>query len=329
LETFYCKRPIRDGRKEDSAMGDIPRWIKADSIYCEVQRTVDRCFLFKPDEFVRQLIGASAGRALERFPVKLYWLDFNIHHKQDGIAPLSDEPEHIENVAKFHQMFNSLTAIGINKHYHREGALYSSRNRSKEAVDDKSLEQQLLYAVTNVVKDGLVDRVAHWKGFSSYKQLATGEIEKFHYIDWTAWHKAGGLKSEKKPEAFMKSVSVELSPLPEWEHMPAHKRQAHFRREVRKLEQRFREERKLVGRPSMGKRKLEKLDPRDRPRNPSENTRAPVCHASTVEAAEEYKKALRAFLDEYRQASEKWRRGIHDVEFPKGSYRPPDIRAVV
>jgi len=308
-------------------MGDLPRWIKADSAYCEVQRTVDRCFLFRPDEVVRQLIGASAGRALERFPVKLFWLDFNIDHKQDGIAPLSDKPEHIENVARFHQMFNSLTAKGINKRYGRDGSLYSSRNRSKEAVDDRSLEQQLFYAVTNVVKDGLVDRVAHWKGFSSYKQLATGEVEKFHYIDWSAWHRAGGFKSKKKPEAFMKSVTVDLSPLPAWEHMPPHKRQAYFRREVRKLEQHFREQRELEGRPAMGKRKLEKIDPRDRPKTPAKNTRAPICHASTIEAAEEYKDALRAFLDQYWYASDMWRRGIHNVEFPRGSYRPPDIRA--
>jgi len=308
-------------------MGDLPRWIKADSVYCEVQRTVDRCFLFKPDEHVRQLIGASAGRAQKRFPVKLFWLDFNIDHKQDGIAPLSDKPEHIENVARFHQMFNSLTAIGINKRHGRDGSLYSSRNRSKEAVDDMSLEQQLFYAVTNVVKDGLVDRVAHWKGFSSYKQLATGEAEKFHYIDWSAWHRVGGMKSKKKPEAFMKSVTVELSPLPAWEHMPPHKRQAYFRREVRKLEQHFREQREREGRPAMGKRKLEKLDPRDRPKTPAEHTRAPICHASTVEAAEEYKEALRAFLEQYWYASGMWRRGIYEVEFPRGSYRPPDIRA--
>jgi len=313
--------------KEVSAMGDRPRWIKADSAYCEVQRTVDRQFLFKPDEDVRLIIGASAGRALKRFPVKIYWLDFNINHKQDGIAPLSDDPKHIQNYAKFHQMFNSLTAIGLNKHYGRDGALYSSRNRSKEAVDDLSLEQQLFYAVTNVVKDGLVDRVAHWKGFSSYKQLATGEVEKFYYIDWTAWHKAGGKKSKKKPEAFVKSVKVELSPLPGWEHMPAHKRQAYFRREIRKLEQKFRDERSVEGRSAMGKRTLEKLDPRDRPKNPAEHTRAPVCHAATVEAADEYREALAAFLEQYWTASGMWLRGFHDVEFPRGSFRPPDIRA--
>ena len=307
-------------------MGYTPRWIKADSAYCEVQRTVDRCFLFKPTEEVRQIIGAAAGRALEKFPVKLFWLDFNINHKQSGITPLSDDPKHIDNVAKFHQMFNSLTAVGLNKLYGREGALYSSRNRSKEAVDDMSLEQQLFYAVTNIAKDGLVEKVSHWKGFSSYKQLATGELERFHYVDWTAWHRAGGPRSKKKPEAFLKTVTVNLCPLPAWEHMPTHKRQAFFRREVRRLEQEFQEQRTKEGRFAMGKRKLEKLDPRERPKTPSKHTRAPICHASSKEAAQEYKESLRNFLEQYWYASGMWRRGFNDVEFPKGSYRPPDIR---
>ncbi|MDJ0763099.1 MAG: hypothetical protein QNJ97_08940 [Myxococcota bacterium] len=308
-------------------MGDRPRWIKADAVYCEVQRTVDRCFLFKPDEQVRQIIGASAGRALEKYPVKLFCLDFNINHKHDLIAPISDAPEHIQAVARFHQMFNSLVARGINKYYGREGALFSSRNRSTEAVDNTSLEQQLFYAITNPAKDGLVDRVAHWKGYSSYQQLATGEVEQFRYIDWTAWHKAGGLKSGKKPEAYIKAVRVKLSPLPGWEQMSEHKRQAYFRREVRKHEAQYREERERQGRPAMGPRKLAKVDPRDTPKTPLVRTRQPICHAATEEAAEDYREALGNFLDQYWYASGMWQRGARNIEFPRGSFKPPDICA--
>ena len=308
-------------------MANRPRWIRNDATYSEVQRTVDRCFLFKPDEITRQIIGSSAGRALQKFPVKLYWLDFNIDHKQNGIKPLSDEPEHIQNYAKFNQLFNSLVARGINKHLGREGAIYSSRNRSTEAVDDQSLEQQLFYAVTNPVKDGLVDRVANWKGFSSYIQLATGEVERFRYIDWSAWHKAGGKRNKKSPEAYVKTVEVKLTPIPAWEHMTVPQRQAYFRREVRKLEQKFREERESEGRSVMGPRSLEKLDHREHPKKPAERTNKPICHASTVEAANEYRERLRAFWDEYYKASDLWRRGVHSVEFPRGSFKPPDIRA--
>ncbi len=304
-----------------------PRWIKANSVYCETQRTVDRQFFFKPDETTRILIGAAAGRALKKYPVKIYWLDFNINHKQAGIEPLSDSPEHLENYVKFNQLFNSLVARGINKNIDREGPLYSGRDRTDEAIDDSSLEQQLLYAVTNPAKDGLVDRVAHWKGFSSYKQLATGEVERYSYVNWTAWHRAGGKRSRKSPEAFIKWVEVKLSPIPSWEHLPEHKRQALFRRRVRELEQDYREERERERRSVMGPRKLAKVDPRDRPKNPPKDSgRQPLCHSSTVEGAKEYEKKWREFLDQYYYASGLWMKGVEDVEFPSGSFRPPLIR---
>ena len=304
-------------------MAKRPRWLKSDAAYCETQRTVDRQFFFKPDATVRNIIGACAGRAQKKYPIKLYWLDFNINHKHDGMAPISDSPEHLEHLVKFDQLFNSLVAREINRYLDREGPLFSSRNRSDEAIDDSSLEQQLLYAVTNPVKDGLVDRVAHWKGFSSYEQLATGRVETFTYLDRTAWHRAGGERSRKSREAFTKTVTIELSPIPAWEHLPAHKRQALFRRRVREVEQCCRSEREREGRSAMGPTRLDKVDHRDRPRTRKPRTRQPLCHASSVEAATEYRESWRSFLDRFWYASGMWLKGVRDVEFPAGSFRPP------
>ena len=300
------------------------RWLRSEAAYCEVQRTVDRQFFFAPNETIRNIIGASVGRAQRRYPVKLYWIDFNINHKQSGRAALSDSPEHIENLVNFDRLCNSLIARGINQYLGREGAMFSTRNRSEEAIDDLSLEQQLFYAVTNPVKDGLVDRVAHWKGFSSYQQLATGKVERFSYVNWTAWHRAGG---RKPPEAYTESVEVRLSPIPAWEGIAAHRRQALFRRRVRELEQHCRAERERDGRRAMGPRKLARVDPRARPkRAPRKQGRQPLCHASTPEAALAYKERYRAFLDQYYYASGLWMEGVVDAPFPAGSFKAPLIR---
>lgn len=301
------------------------RWLKADAVYCQTQRTVDRQFFFKPDERTRNIIGASAGRALEKYPVKLYWLDFNINHRQTGMAPLSDSPEHLQNVVRFDQLFNSLVARELNRVYEREGPLYSTRNRIDEATDDMSLEQQLFYAVTNVVKDNLVERVAHWRGVSSYKQLSTGEVDRYTYIDWTAWHRSGNKKTRRSLEEFIRTVTVELTPLPGWEGMSPSKRQAHFRREVRRYEQEFREAREREGRTVMGVTRLSKVNPRDRPARRKPRTQQPVCHSSSLEGALEYKKELRDFMERYRYASGMWLRGVWGVEFPSGSIRPPPL----
>ena len=95
------------------------------------------------------------------------------------------------------------------------------------------------------------------------------------------------------------------------------------------MEQQFREERKAAGKSVMGPKKLAQLDHRDRPQRPAVRTRKPLCHAATKEAADEYEAGLREFLDQYWKASDLWRRGFYDVVFPKGTFKPPDIRAAV
>ena len=183
-----------------------------------------------------------------------------------------------------------------------------------------------MYAVTNPVKDGLVDLIAHWKGVSSYNQLATGTVDRYTYVNRTKWHRAGGEKCKKPLSAFTETVEVVLSPLPSWEHLPDHKRQAMFRRLVRQEEQRFREERERENRNVMGKRKLEKVDFRDRPKTKKYAGPQPLCHASNYEARREFKEDWRYFLDHFYQMSGHFLKGNFDVEFPKGSFRPPLIQ---
>ena len=194
-------------------------------------------------------------------------------------------------------------------------------------MDNESVHDRYLYALTNPVKDGLVDRVAHWEGFSSYEILARGKDPVFTYIDRTAWHKAGGKGSKKPLQAFVKQIRLAFTPLPGTEHMKPFTRQAEIRRRCRELEQQYREERKREGRTSMGAAKLRKIDPRDRPKTKPERTRKPLCHAASPETAEAYKAAHREFLNAYRLASAAYRSGCYDVEFPPGSFKPPLIEA--
>ena len=82
-------------------MGMLPRWLKADTAYAQTQRTVDRQFFFVPDPAIRSIIGAAAARAQKKHPVLIYWLDFNINHEQNGLAAISDSPEHLNNLVLF------------------------------------------------------------------------------------------------------------------------------------------------------------------------------------------------------------------------------------
>jgi hypothetical protein len=304
-----------------------PRWVKDGSVYSLTQRTIDRVFLFIPCTFIRNLVGACAARALAKFPVKLFWLDVNINHEHMGVGPLDGTAKSFTHMVRFKQLYHRLLAEEINHYLGREGGIFSTPSRDTECLDNESTMQQMGYAMTNPVKDGLVERAVHWKGFSSFGALATGENPAYTYIDWTAWHKAGGVRSGKAPEAFTKSIHLAFRPLPGTEHLSAGERQSRIRRYCGALEQSFREERERTGQRVMGKARLEKLDHRDRPKSKPVRSRKPLCHAASKETALAYIDSFREFLKAYRAASCSYRLGCEDVEFPAGSFKPPLIEA--
>jgi hypothetical protein len=307
-------------------MGMLPRRLRADTAYAQTQRTVDRQFLFVPNPTIRNIVGASAARAQAKHPVLIFWLEFNINHEQNGIAAVSDAPDHLENLVRFKQTFHRILADELNRLLEREGAVFSSPPRTVECVDEPSLEQQFFYALTNPVKDGLVDHISEWGGFSSYNVLAHGTEERFTYIDRTAWNRASGKRKQLPLQQFTKTAHIEYTPLPQYENMKPHARQAHIRREVRKLEAQFQKEREAAGRKSMGAAALRKLDPRSRPAHPKARTPMPLCHAASKENADAYRECLKAYLVAYRAASAAYRSGAYDTEFPAGAIRPPLIR---
>jgi len=308
-------------------MGTHPRWIQEGCIIATTQRTVDRQFLTKPTAALRNLVGACAARALEKFPVRLYWLDVNINHEHMGIAPIDGSKQAASDVVGFKQLYHRLLACELNRMLGREGGLFSSASRESVCLDNESALEAFGYAVTNPVKDGLVERVAHWKGFSSYQALGRGEDPAYTYIDWSAWHDAGGERSGKPPQEFTKVIHLHFTPLPGMEGMSPGERQSKVRRQCRELEQKFREEREREGKKVMSPARLEKLDHRDRPSKPAKKKRKPLCHAATAEAVFEYIKKHREFLKAYRAASIAYRSGNFETEFPKGSFRPPLLDA--
>jgi hypothetical protein len=304
-------------------MGMPPRWVRCDLVTSTTQRTIDRQFFFKPDPYTRNLIGASAGRALRKFPVRIFWLEYNINHEQSGIAPIDDSPEAAAAIVGFRRLFHRLLAEGINKHLGREGGVFSSKSRDVHCVDNESVEDRFFYALMNPVKDGLCDKIKHWGGFSTYAILGEGQTETYTYIDRTAWNRAGKERSGKPIEAFEKTINLEFTPLPGWENLAASQRQTRIRRRVRELEKHFREEREKESRFAITKERMAKVDHRDRPKTPAVKTRKPLCHAASHEARKLYEAEHREFRKAHRQASISFLSGHFDVEFPKGSFRPP------
>jgi hypothetical protein len=330
-------------------MGCRIRMREPNVVYSNVSRCNDRQFLLKPNHHPRSplvswdtppealepsndiiprpstvnIIGSAFARAQKAHPVRLHWLECNLNHIHFGE---SETEEQLGNTARFYRAALSLVARQLNRVWEREGHLWSSRYRTEACADDGGAAQKLFYAMTNVVKDGLVEKVSGSPFFTTYGHLGRGEALRYWHIDHAGWWKAGGPRQKKhRLKDYLRWVELEVTLLPEWSQLPWHKVQALVRCSVREEEGRQDELRRAEGRLVMGVKALRAVDPRDRPREPKDAGRQPICHASDAEARREYEKRRREFEIEHRQASHDYLAGMWGREFPEGSYRPPLI----
>jgi hypothetical protein len=283
-------------------------------------------FLLKPSPQVNSVIGSSLGRALAKHPVQLHSATTNINHME---LVFSLGPGQTQNPSPFLRLFESLVAKELNRHYHREGHFWSCRARVEEIIGGGKLEKLLGYGACNVVKDGLVDNVRDWTGFSTTEALSTGRRLVFEYVNRTLWWKLGAGFKKAAYSKYTRRVEIELTPLPSWKDMSEEERRARFRRIVRDHEEIARRERTAEGMSNVkGMSKIEEESPFSKPRHVRKRSPEPLCHADTKEQYEDYKAGYQEIVKAYRIASAAYRSGCYEVEFPPGTFRPPLVEVI-
>ncbi len=331
-------------------MGRRIRFWEPNVVYSSTIRCNDRQFLLKPDHSSRNLliagacppnsldvrnhfipepsviniVGAAVARAQRLYPLNVHWVEANINHLTIGF---SAGPDQLGNISDFFRTVNGVIACKLNKKWGREGHAWSSPFRPTICTDDHAAEQQLLYCVTNPVKDGLVATVRESPFFTGFRAMANGKPLNFWRIDWDAFHLAGGFRNKSHhPKDYLQWLELELTPLPHQADWPVHKRRAWFRRAVRDAERETSEAFRSTGRRPMGVAALHRVDPRDRPANPKKSGRQPYCHASSHEARRKHSRKWREVFRDHRAASIEYRLGFWEREFPEGTFRPPLTR---
>ena len=332
-------------------MGRRIRVFEPNIVYSVVIRAVDHCFVFKPDHnpkhpllvagcplesfdrfnntipnpSVINVIGACAARAKELAPVNLHWVEANSTHLQVGISV--DRLEDVGNIAEFFRDFHSAVAVKLGKKWNWDGHIFAAPYRATPCIDEESVEQQLVYSVTNPVKDHLVGRVLESPYFTTFRQLGRGEKLKYFRIDWDAYNRAGEKRKKSHcPQDYLKWLELEITPIPGQEDWPEHRRHSWARAQIRAVEEQMKEELQKKEQSAMGAAAQFRLDPRGRPRNPKGSGPQPICHCADDNMRAQYKRRWREIVSEHRAASIEYRLGFWEREFPEGTFRPPLIK---
>lgn len=279
------------------------------------RRCTQRQFLMRPDEETNQAFEYCLAVSAERHGIELlFTIAMSNHHHTGIFDPGGRYPEFIEH---FHKLFakcqNALRGRWEN--------FWSSEQTSVVLLaDDEDVIDKLVYAVTNPVKDQLVERATDWPGATSYRAHRTGET-----------------KVVSRPRHFFR----EGGPMPERATLRFHRprRFAHLGQEewaavldrkIRAVEMQANAERNRTGTLCLGPRKVLAQGWNATPTHgePRRNLNPRVAAKSTWRRIEALQRNQR-FQKAYRAARALLAAGYNYAIFPEGTYWMARFMSVV
>src|SRR5262245_22189553 len=134
------------------------------------RRCTQRQFLMRPDRQTNNAFIYCLAEAAARYRIQvLFTVAMSNHHHTGIYDPHGNYPAFLEH---FHKLFakcqNALRGRWEN--------FWSSEQTSVvRLVDPQDAVEKMIYALTNPVKDGLVEKAHHWPGVSSLSWILHGE----------------------------------------------------------------------------------------------------------------------------------------------------------
>jgi hypothetical protein len=281
----------------------LPRQIIPRSFYMVTRRCTQRQLLMRPDDETNNIFLYTLAEAAQRHRIDVLMPSAlsNHHHTtvfdREGFA--------IEFVEHFHKMF----AKAQNALRGRWENLWSSEPPSiVRLLDPSDVIDSLVYAATNPVKDGLVEKVHHWpgvNGLAAFLADRTLEVRRPRHF-----FKAGGSMPE--------SVTLKLVIPPELGDPDEVREQV--RERVAEVEARCACERQRQGKRVLGRRAILRQSWRSSPESvePRRGIK-PRLAARNVWSRLEALRRDREFLVAYREARACWLSG-RTMPFPIGTY---------
>jgi putative transposase len=281
-----------------------PRDVLPGRTYMITRRCTQRQFLMRPDRETNNAFIYCLAMAAEKAGVQILFTAAMSNHHHTGIHdPHGNYPAFIEH---FHKLFakcqNALRGRWEN--------FWSSEQTSVvRLVDPDEIIDKMIYALTNPVKDGLVERARHWPGVTSLDS-----------------HLNATPLVATRPKHFFRDEG----PMPETACL-SFVRPAGFvsdrdfatlvSERVRTVEENAAAERRRIGIQVLGRSAILKQRWSQRPgsREPRRQLNPRVAARSKWSRLEALLRN-RAFRDAYAAAREAFAAGIRDVLFPAGTY---------
>jgi putative transposase len=270
------------------------------------RRCTQRQFLMRPDRETNNAFVYCLAVAAQRCGIRVIFTTAMSNHHHTGI----EDPE--GNYPAFLEHFHKLFAKCQNALRGRWENFWSSEQTSVvRLVDADDIVDKMVYALTNPVKDKLVEKVHHWPGASSLDALMHGKplvaSRPRHFF-----RDDGGM-----PDV----VSLSISRPTPFKDLSQDEFVTMIDDRIRAVEEATADERRLTGVQVVGRRGVLTQDWNAHPtsREPRRELNPHVAARSKWSRIEALLRN-RAFRDAYIAARESFVAGVRNVVFPAGTY---------
>jgi hypothetical protein len=311
------------------------RYLPAGSMVEITVRTVHGRLLLRPGLALNDLVVGVLGRAQSKYAMVIHAAVFLSNHFHLLVSP--DSPKQL---AAFMNFLDGNLAKEIGRLHDWRDKVWSRRYTSIVVSDEEDAQVgRLAYVLAHGVKEGFVPDPREWPGVHCAAALLDGSQLVGTWFDRTAEYRARNRKAKRSAVggaggsaavgdgggegaelAFQATETINFSPLPCWRELTATDARARVGELISRIVAEAQQAR--AGRPPLGRAKVLKQSPHERPMR-SDRSPAPAVHAASRAIRLALRQLYWDFVTRFREAANRLRAGDRLVVFPRGAFPPP------
>ena len=284
-----------------------PRQVLKNRTYMLTRRCSERRFFLRPSKQVNQAFVYCFAVAAQKYQIDVYWLSVLSNHHHPGVK------DKLANYPEFLGYFHSLLARCLNAHHGRYESFWSNEQSGVLLLGDgEAIFDKMIYALTNPVKDHLVDRVLNWPGFNSLRYQLSGKPVVVERPKWF-FDEDGDMPEQ---------VELKFVRPPEFAHLSQQEWTDKIRAAVAEQERIAAEARKETGRRIVGRKAILRQSPHSSPKTRAKRRgMVPRVASKNKKRRVALLAARKRFQERYRDAFIRRSSGESGVVFPYGTYK--------
>ena len=284
-------------------------------------RTINSALWFVNNPELENHILGYLAKYVEKYQVELFQAALQGNHFHlDARFPHS-------NRAPFMRDLNARIAEGVRKYVRNfpGGPLFERRYTVNILPRNEDIEHYFFYTSLQAVQDGLSERISDYPAYNGAFDAIRNRTRKFKIVEWGEYHAKKRFNPTLLPKDFTKTYELKFAKLPGYQHLEQKEYETRLLTELERRRLEIVNEKKAKGYVFPTKDALRKIVPGSLPKNTKKGTMRPIVLCLCKETKTEFLKWYFGIVDVYLTASRALREGQLDVDFPSGTYPPPQV----